>query len=95
LKMLKARLVRAGINNIDILPIENRFFGKTVTVSGLLSAKDFSRTIENLKKHYDCIILPPNCTNDSGEFIDDKTIDDKRAIVAPGSIRELLKCLQS
>jgi len=97
LNMLKTRLTRLWcIDNdkMDVLAVENRFFGKSVTVSGLIGAGDFSKTIRNLKKKYDRIILPPNCVNDQGRFIDDKTFSDRRIVIAPNSIKELLKCLR-
>jgi putative radical SAM enzyme (TIGR03279 family) len=94
LNMLKTKLNQSKENKIDVMKVENRFFGNSVTVSGLIGADDFSRTIFNLKKNYDRIVLPPNCVNDSGKFIDDKLFSDKRVIISPNSIRELLKCLQ-
>lgn len=97
LNMLKTRLIHLWCidgNKIDIIPVENRFFGKSVTVSGLIGAGDISRTIRNLRKRYDRIILPPNCVNDQGKFIDDKRLHDHRIIVAPNSIKDLLKCLR-
>jgi NifB/MoaA-like Fe-S oxidoreductase len=94
LNMLKAKLTQLKWNTIDVMEVENRFFGNSVTVSGLISAGDFARTIDSLKKQYDRIVLPPNCVNDSGEFIDDAMLDDERLIISPDSIKELLACLQ-
>jgi NifB/MoaA-like Fe-S oxidoreductase len=95
--MLKKRLTRLhGIDesNIDVRPVENRIFGKTVTVSGLLGSRDFRRVIQSCRKRYDRIILPPNCLNDTHKFIDDVPLNDERIIVSPHSIKELLTCLQ-
>jgi NifB/MoaA-like Fe-S oxidoreductase len=97
LNMLKMKLTQLGCidnNNIKIKGVENSFFGNSVTVSGLIGAHDFTRTISGQDKTYDHIILPPNCVNDSAEFIDDKTIDDKRVLISPDSVKELLQCLQ-
>jgi putative radical SAM enzyme (TIGR03279 family) len=60
--------------NIDIIGIDNHFLGDSVTVSGLIAGEDFMRTINELDKKYDVIVLPPNCVNDSGEFIDGQMI---------------------
>lgn len=91
-RLEKLRCIENG--NIDVLAVDNRFFGNSVTVSGLISGADFALTISKCKKKYDHIILPPNCVNDSGKFIDSKAINDKRIIISPHTIKELLKCLQ-
>ncbi|MCK4673617.1 DUF512 domain-containing protein, partial [candidate division WOR-3 bacterium] len=97
LEQLKRRLEKLSCienGNIDVLAVDNLFFGNSVTVSGLISGADFVRTISKCEKKYDRIILPPTCVNDSGRFIDDKTINDNRIIVSPHNIKELIKCLQ-
>jgi hypothetical protein len=43
---------------------------------------------------YDRIILPPNCVNERKQFLDDEIVTDRRALIAPPSIKELLQCLQ-
>ncbi len=91
-RLEKLRCIENG--NIDVLAVDNLFFGNSVTVSGLISGADFVRTISKCEKKYDRIILPPTCVNDSGRFIDDKTINDNRIIVSPHNIKELIKCLQ-
>ncbi len=92
LERLKARLA-PGIN-IEVNPIINRFLGKTVTVSGLLCAADINRHISVHGRKYDRIILPPNCVNDNGQFLDGNPITDKRAFISPKSLKELISCLQ-
>jgi putative radical SAM enzyme (TIGR03279 family) len=94
LAMLKAKLTQLKGNSIDVLEVENQFFGNSVTVSGLISADDFAKTIRSLKKQYARIVLPPNCVNDSGKFIDDRLLNDEKVIISPNSIKELLTCLQ-
>jgi len=79
---------------IDIKTVENDFFGKTVTVSGLITAHDIQQKINKIADHYDRIILPPNCVNDYNRFLDDGEIADERVLIAPHSIKELLTCLQ-
>ena len=62
--------------NVDIFPIPNRFWGETVTVSGLLTGKDILAGIKGLERRYDVIILPPNCLNDDNFFLDDISLDE-------------------
>ena len=96
IKQLKAKLQELGCikDNIIIDPVTNNFFGDSVTVSGLLGASDFTATLEKTSTPYDKIFLPPNCTNNSQQFIDNMLIDDKRVIIAPNNLKDLIRCLQ-
>ena len=60
----------------EIVPIENRLMGKSVTVSGLLGGKDFYRELKSPGNRGDIVILPPNCLNDDGLFLDVWTPSD-------------------
>lgn len=91
----KLEVCNLAKNRLDVLSIKNSFFGDSVTVSGLISAADFNRVIKKISRGYRRIILPPNCINEAGRFIDDGKIEDKRVIIAPESVRGLIKCLQS
>lgn len=96
--LLKAKLEENNSRKkvcVDLRGVDNHFFGTSITVSGLLSAGDFTRTFRTFETAHDRIVLPPNCTNDSGEFIDGQAINDKRIIISPSSIEELIQCLQS
>lgn len=93
---LKVRLQKLGCitDNIIICPVSNEFFGPSVTVSGLLSAQDFSTALSKVSTKYDKIILPPNCINDSKQFIDNQYLEEDRVIIAPNNMKDLLSCLQ-
>jgi len=82
-------------SNIKIVAIDNLFFGSSITVSGLIGADDFARTINECQDEFDRVFLPPNCTNDSGKFIDNKIFESDRVVVSPKSVKELVKCLLS
>jgi putative radical SAM enzyme (TIGR03279 family) len=88
---LKARL--APEISIQVKPVINRFLGRTVTVSGLLCATDMNQCISDQTGKFDRIILPPNCVNDKGQFLDSGTIADKRVFVSPKNLKDLIKCL--
>ncbi len=63
--------------DIKLIPVTNKLFGSKVTVSGLLSGEDILNTLKNRKLKKDQpVILPPNCLNHDGLFIDDLTIAD-------------------
>lgn len=92
LQKLKVRLAPAI--QVQVKPVINKFLGGTVTVSGLLCATDLNHYISSYAEKYDRIILPPNCVNDKGQFLDGKTIADKRTLVSPQSLTELIRCLR-
>ncbi|MBN2620101.1 DUF512 domain-containing protein [candidate division WOR-3 bacterium] len=97
LTMLQQRLIQGGMigaGDIEVCTIENTFFGPTVTVSGLLGADDIDQSIQPHDHRFDRIVLPPNCTNDDGDFIDNRQIA-ANTYVAPQSVEELLQWLRS
>ncbi|MBU1318821.1 MAG: DUF512 domain-containing protein [candidate division Zixibacteria bacterium] len=57
-------------------PVENKLMGDTVTVSGLLAGIDILDSVSRLDNVGDCVVVPPNCLNDDGLFLDDLTIED-------------------
>lgn len=96
IKKLKVKLQKLGCvkDNIIIEPVTNNFFGASVTASGLLGAQDITTTLRKIDASYDKIFLPPNCTNDSNQFIDGILIHDRRVMIAPMNLEDFLQCLQ-
>jgi len=64
--------------HFDVHPITNRLMGETVTVSGLLCGRDILDSLKRSDHLGDCVVVPPNCLNDDGLFLDDLTLDDLR-----------------
>ncbi|MFZ5644166.1 MAG: DUF512 domain-containing protein [Bacillota bacterium] len=67
-----------GIENIhtEVLAVENEFFGKTVTVSGLLTGKDILKHINTLKSS-NLVILPSSLLRkDTGLMLDNTSPAD-------------------
>ena len=64
------RLRRIGNLRVDMRVVVNRFFGESVTVSGLLTGRDI---IDVFREDEDegVLLLPPNCLNGDGLFLDD------------------------
>lgn len=60
--------------------VENRFYGTTVTVSGLLTGRDIARALDGIPPD-ETVILPPNCLNDDGLFLDDVRPDDLQRVL--------------
>lgn len=59
-----------------VIPVENHLMGKSVTVSGLLGGEDIFRGLKKVVNQGDMILLPPNCLNDDGFFLDEWTPSD-------------------
>jgi len=80
-------------------PVINKFYGPSITVSGLLVGEDIYDTLKN-ERTGDYIILPPSCLNDDGLFLDDWTPPQleeklgKKLIVFPGSFTELFELVK-
>ncbi|MBN1782844.1 DUF512 domain-containing protein [bacterium] len=74
----RIRNFRAGL-----VAVENRFFGHTVTVSGLLTGGDMMHALRSedlLSKHQtDRVLLPDNCINTDGLLPDDRTPETMQA----------------
>lgn len=66
---------------IEVAGLENRFFGSSVTVAGLLIGEDMLAGISEAGRNFDAVLLPPYCVNLSGVFLDE---------MAPGELAEIL-----
>ena len=59
-----------------VIEIENEFFGKNITVSGLITASDIIRTLKG-KDLGDILLLPENMLrHEKDRFLDDVTIEE-------------------
>jgi putative radical SAM enzyme (TIGR03279 family) len=52
----------------------NRFFGKSVTVSGLLTGRDIAAALKRIPRRYTGLV-PLNCLNSDGLFLDGWTLE--------------------
>jgi putative radical SAM enzyme (TIGR03279 family) len=81
-----AELLQGYFENlkINVYPIENRFFGEQITVSGLLTGKDISEQLAD-KPLGDALLIPAECLRAEGDvLLDDVTPDDlSRALGVP------------
>ena len=59
--------------HIDLIAIENHFYGKDISVSGLLVAEDIYNQLKNIPLG-DLILLPPRILNHDGLFLDNWTM---------------------
>ena len=62
--------------NCEVIEIENEFFGKNITVSGLITGADIIRTLKG-KDLGDLLLLPENMLrHEKDRFLDDITIEE-------------------
>lgn len=73
-KYLRMLLKDIGMG-LRIIPVSNSFFGKEVTVTGLLTGSDIRRKIGGLRG-VRTLIIPSVAINDDGLFLDDIHIDE-------------------
>ncbi|MBN2416596.1 DUF512 domain-containing protein [bacterium] len=65
-------LNRIGNLTAGVHAVENRLFGSSVTVSGLLCGRDIVRSLQHVPED-GAVLLPPNCLNTDGVLLDDMT----------------------
>ena len=58
LKKFFGRLMEKEGISVDLIPVENRFFGQGVTVTGLLTGRDIISTLHGHTDHYDFLLIP-------------------------------------
>ena len=58
---------------IDIVPIINKFYGESITISGLLTGQDIFEQLQD-RKLGDIVFLPPKVLNVEGLFLDNWSV---------------------
>ena len=61
---------------IELLPVENRFFGPSVTVAGLLTGRDVIKTSLDRTDGHEVFLIPDVVLNGEDRFLDDITLHD-------------------
>ncbi|NLL13967.1 MAG: DUF512 domain-containing protein [Fibrobacter sp.] len=71
-KIISEAEKKYGLTDMDIVAVKNDYFGETVTVAGLLTAKDIMHTIkeESKNKKYGQVIIPSVMFNFCGYTLD-------------------------
>ena len=69
----------------ELLVLENDLFGPRVTTAGLLPGSSFQKALAG-RRDLDLILIPGECLNDDGKFMDDLTFSALQAVV-PVEIR--------
>jgi NifB/MoaA-like Fe-S oxidoreductase len=69
---LIAQLEAATGATFTVIPVENSLFGPTTTTAGLLVGADIRRALDG-RTEFDFALIPAECINDDGLFLDDES----------------------
>lgn len=83
LQPLAHRLARQTQAQVEVLSVDNAYFGDTVTTAGLLPGNDIHAALSRAG-HFDIALLPAEALNDDGVFVDNVGLDWLRHRFAPG-----------
>jgi hypothetical protein len=84
---------------IKLAPVNNDLFGKRVTVTGLLSGNDIVKKLSAIRLKKEPVVLPPNCLNSDGIFLDNLTVPEMESrlktpvVIGSYSFKETLRML--
>ncbi len=78
---LVGQLMAATGAELIVIPVENSLFGATTTTAGLLVGEDIRRALGG-RDDLDLALIPAECINDSGIFLDEEHLDAVRAEIA-------------
>jgi len=72
LKRFVDKLLEKESLNINVIPVENTFFGKSITVTGLLTGRDVIRSLADKTDGYECLLIPDTVLREGRDvFLDD------------------------
>jgi len=66
---------------VDLQSVPNRFWGESVTVSGLLTGQDLLSFARPRSARFDVVVLPPNCLNSDELFLDNLSLEHFRRVL--------------
>jgi putative radical SAM enzyme (TIGR03279 family) len=70
------KLTKVGFD-VDVMAVENTYFGKSVTVAGLLTGRDVMKALSDSVKKDDVLLVPDVVMKDGDEvFLDDVSLRD-------------------
>ncbi len=61
---------------IDAIPVENSFFGSSVTATGLLTGRDIIKTALDVIEDHEIMLVPDVVLNEEDKFLDDVTLSE-------------------
>lgn len=86
LASLAARAVERTGAHIEVIGVENVYFGPTVTTAGLLPGRAIASALAARRGAFDRVLLPAEALNNDDRFIDDLPLEDVLAAAAPARV---------
>jgi putative radical SAM enzyme (TIGR03279 family) len=83
--------------SVEVVQVENRYFGDTVTIAGLLGGRDIIDALQNAQSG-DLVVLPAEALNADDIFIDDVPMNELQEALAPAAVcigHEVTEALRS
>lgn len=71
---------------VEVIGVENCFFGSTVTTAGLLAGEDIAGALRARDAWHDTVLIPAYALNDDDRFIDDLPFEALERALAPARI---------
>ncbi len=88
LKKFTERLAEKEKIFIDVLQVENRFFGTTVTVAGLLTGRDIIKTLHDNTDSYKVLLVPDVALKEDEDiFLDNVSLKDVEEVTGLTAVR--------
>ena len=73
-RVLRTGMAALGRDDVEVQPVENRFFGGNIAVSGLLAGEDIAQALANVRPSTR-VLLPDICLS-NGKFLDGTALTD-------------------
>jgi NifB/MoaA-like Fe-S oxidoreductase len=86
LEPLARRLATHTGARVDLLAVNNTYFGETVTTAGLLPGRDIRNALESAGR-FDRVLLPAEALNDDGLFVDNLALSELSAGFGPAVLQ--------
>ncbi len=88
LKKFTDRLAEKENINVDVLKVENHFFGTTVTVAGLLTGRDVIKTLHDNTDSYKVLLVPDVALKEDEDiFLDNVSLKDIEEVTGLAAVR--------
>jgi len=91
---MSPRAAKALSCSVEVVPVDNGYFGPTVTTSGLLPGEDILRTVGGSGEG-DLVLLPRESLNGDDVFIDGIALDQVARTLAPARVRTGLELIEA
>jgi putative radical SAM enzyme (TIGR03279 family) len=88
LRKFADRLAEKEQITLDVIPVENNFFGTTVTVAGLLTGRDVMKSLHDNTDSYDALLVPDVALKEDEDlFLDDVSLKEIEEVTGLKTVR--------